>query len=188
MNRVRCSELLDLLLANRGFRCDAVHYFRVSLPYASGTQCRRALCQLHELLTGETIELAPIVFSRAKLDLRCCGIGVLEFHSNRLLDSTWTRFEPTDWRDKVVAFHQARQRTVPDSFHFKGSITVPATTEYFDPQEIVLLTTESKIGLPSGLQQDCNSIKGRVRTIYLSEVTEADRTKFEPTADPVAQA
>ena len=159
MDRQRCSELLDIILANRGLRRDAVDQFRVSLPFASGTQCRRAICQLHELLSGKTIDLTPVVFSRAKLELQHCGIGVLEFHSSRTLDtSTWTAFDPAHWRENTDGLYKARQRVVPPTFRCR-SLDIPATAANFSSWQLELLTQDSLFGVPSGLKQAVNAFK-----------------------------
>ena len=98
MNRERCCQLLDVLIGQRGHRKDGGKHIRVALPYHSGAHCRRALCRLHEVLTGNEIELSSAIFTRAKAEFRWCGIGVIEF--NVKLDSTWTAFS-REWTEAI---------------------------------------------------------------------------------------
>jgi hypothetical protein len=153
MNRERCSELLDILLATRGSRRDAGDHFRVSLPFASGALCQQAVVQLHELLTGSSIKLRHTVFHRAKLELLYSGIGVLEFNREPL-DSLWHRFNPEDWRSWLDKFHRCRLREVPKlDFEIDRGETVtcqPSDVAFLFPShELGLVAIDDLIGVPS---------------------------------------
>lgn len=159
MNRHRCSELLDILLSKRGRRKDAGDNFLVSLPYSCGSQCRRAICTLHELFTGESIELTSTIFTRSKKELEFSGVGRLQFHSDKVLDESWVRFDPSDWRCTIDTLTAARERSIPKHFQVGGLLFSPSD---FASHELVLLTVEQRSGVPSADKDEVDKIKKQI--------------------------